>query len=358
MNATVIDRKLFDYALIQPLFSRQAPDTLRIVSGYATHAMASRHLLEETAKRQRKLAVDLIYGMAGVDGVRKSDHLGFISLEGQSEFRYNGAFACAYVKKPRSVHSKVYVWCKGDVPVQAFIGSANYSEAGFNSINRTETLAECDPVSALDFFLETKKTTVPCAKANHDRDFPPKLRGYEIPAKTNQSLMIETDENSPYRGCLKIVIPLINSKGHLGEGSGLNWGVLSDGTPRLSNKKSPNSYRNPNEAYIRVPKKIAMTGFFPEYNTAAKRKEEQTRFTVITDDGETFSCVRTSGGFGKEIETPQDNSELGRYFRKRLGLPDGAYIDVKALKRYGRFDVTFYKTQDESYVMDFSRPNP
>lgn len=39
-------------------------------------------------------------------------------------------------------------------------------------------------------------------------------------------------------------------------------------------------------------------------------------------------------------------------------LPDGAYIDVKALKRYGRFDVTFYKTQDESYVMDFSRPNP
>lgn len=355
MNATVYDKRLFDYALIRPLFSGQSPDTLRIVSGYATHAMASRHLLETTSKK-KSLDVDLIYGMAGVDGVRKSDHLGFISLEGHREFQYLGDFTCSYVRKPRSVHSKVYVWCRGEVPVQAFIGSANYSEAGFNSVNRTETLAECDPVSALDFFWESKKAAIPCARANRDKDFPPKLRGYEIPSKFNQSLMIETDENSPYKGCLKVVIPLINDKGHLGEGSGLNWGVMSDGTPRLSNKKNSNSFRNPNEAYIRVPKKIAMTGFFPEYNPLAKHKDEQTRFTIITDDGETFSCVRTSGGFGKEIETPQDNSELGRYFRKRLGLPDGAYIDVRAMKRYGRLDVTFYKTQDESYVMDFSRP--
>lgn len=355
MNATVVDKELFNYALINPLFSAYAPDTLRIVSGYATHAMASRHLLETTSKKKR-LAVDLVYGMAGVDGVRKSDHLGFISLEGHKEFQYDGSFSCAYVKKPWSIHSKVYVWCKGERPVMAFIGSANYSENGFHSVNRTETLAECDPISALDFFWKTKKKTVPCIKANRDKDFPPKLRGYEIPTKVNQSLMIETDEDSPYKGCLKIVLPLINGKGHLGEGSGLNWGVMADGTPRLSNKKNPKSFRNPNEAYIRVPKKIAMTGFFPEYNALAKHKEEQTRFTIITDDGETFSCVRTSGGYGKEIETPQDNSELGRYFRKRLGLPAGAYIDVKAMKAYGRFDVTFYKTQDESYVMDFSRP--
>lgn len=355
MSSIVVDKALFDYALVNPLFSSKAPDTLRIVSGYATHAMAARHLLETTA-RKKHLAVDLVYGMAGADGVRKSDHLGFISLEGHHEFQYNGDFSCSYVKKPKSVHSKVYVWCRGDVPVQAFIGSANYSETGFNSSSRIETLAECDPVTALDFFWETKKKTVPCAQANRDVDFPPKLRSYEIPKQFNQSLMIETDEHSPYRGCLKIVVPLINAKGHLGDGSGLNWGVTSDGTPRLSNKKNPNSFRNPNEAYIRIPKKIAMTGFFPEYNPLAKHKEEQTRFTIITDDGETFSCVRTSGGYGKEIETPQDNSELGRYFRKRLGLSDGAYIDVKAMKKYGRFDVTFYKTHDESYVMDFSRP--
>jgi len=116
-----------------------------------------------------------LYGMAGVDGVRKSDHLGFISLEGHREFQYLGDFACSYVKKPKSVHSKIYVWCRGEIPVRAFIGSANYSETGFNSVSRTETLAGCDPASALDFFWETKKATVPCAKANRDKDFPPEI---------------------------------------------------------------------------------------------------------------------------------------------------------------------------------------
>ena len=355
MSARVFDRELFDFALMKPLLSSRNPDALRIVSGYATHAMASRHLLAVTAKK-KSLAVDLIYGMAGADGVRKADHLGFISLEGHKEFDYAGTFSCSYVKKPKSVHSKVYVWCKGDVPVQAFIGSANYTENGFNVPSRTETLAECDPQSALEFFYETKKRTVPCEKANRDKDFPAKVRNYEIPSKVDPILTIETDPKSPYKGCLKVSLPLVNRKGNFGEGSGLNWGVMADGTPRLSNKKNPNSFRNPNEAYIRVPRKIAMTGFFPEYNTSAKKKEEQIRFTIVTDDNQVFSCVRTSGGFGKEIETPQDNSELGRYFRKRLGLPDGAYIDIETMKKYGRCDVVLYKTGEDSFVMDFSKP--
>ena len=68
MSSTVTDKGLFEYALMQPRFSANAPDTLRIVSGYATHAMAARHLIEMTAKKQ-KLSIDLIYGMAGSDGV-------------------------------------------------------------------------------------------------------------------------------------------------------------------------------------------------------------------------------------------------------------------------------------------------
>ena len=41
MSSTVTDKGLFEYALMQPRFSANAPDTLRIVSGYATHAMAA-----------------------------------------------------------------------------------------------------------------------------------------------------------------------------------------------------------------------------------------------------------------------------------------------------------------------------
>ena len=53
MNATVKDKDLFEYALMQPRFSAAAPDTLRIVSGYATHAMAARHLFRRLSSAHK-----------------------------------------------------------------------------------------------------------------------------------------------------------------------------------------------------------------------------------------------------------------------------------------------------------------
>lgn len=347
MSSTVTDKGLFEYALMQPRFSANAPDTLRIVSGYATHAMAARHLIEMTAKKQ-KLSIDLIYGMAGSDGVSKINHMGFLSLEDHSEFAYDGSFTCSYVKKPKSVHAKVYVWCKGEIPVQAFIGSANYSENGFNLPSRTETLAECDPVTALDFFYETQKKTVPCKEANREKDFPLKMRTMPDFAKPIDPIItIEQDKNSPFYGHEKVVLSLLTRNGGVGNGSRLNWGVRPDGSPRESiNENGSKSVRNPNQSYIGLPAALQRSGFFPE----VKR-----RFTVLTDDDKIFTCVRAQAN-GKGIETPQNNAEIGAYFRERLGLKSGAYISIQDLKRYGRHDVVFYKLDDENYVMNFSRP--
>lgn len=360
MIGQVRHETLFDYALVEPLTRKPELDTLRIVSGYASHAMASHHILEAN-RRKHALSVDLVYGMAGMDGVKKIDHLGFLSLEKKREFDFAGSFACSYVKRPKSVHSKVYVWCRGEVPVCAFMGSANYTEYGFDESNRIETLTECDPISAYEFFLKTKPLAVDCSHVNQETDFPEKLRRMQLPMKHDPVVMIETDPDSPYKGCLKIIVSLLIEKGAkagtVGEGSRLNWGVLADGSPRRNIKDDPNSStRDPNQAYIALPTPIQRSGFFPEYNTLAKGADGQKRFSVMTDDGVVFSCVRVSGDYGKEIETPQDNSELGRYFRNRLGLPSGAFITAQDLKRYGRYDVTFYKFDDENYVMDFSRP--
>ena len=347
MNAIVTDKDLFEYALMRPRFSSMSPDTLRIVSGYATHAMAARHLIEMNAKR-RGLNIDLIYGMAGHDGVSKINHLGFMSLGVHSEFDYDGTFACSYVKKPKSVHSKVYVWCRGDCPVQAFIGSVNYSESGFNLPSRTETLAECDPVSALEYFHETKKATVPCREANREMDFPVKMRQLPDSArKVDPAVRIEQNERSPFYGHEKVVLSLLTRNGDVGNGSRLNWGVRPDGTPRESvNANGSRSVRNPNQSYIGLPASLQRSGFFPDIRQ---------RFTVLTDDDRIFTCVRAQAN-GKGIETPQDNSEFGAYFRERLGLESGAYISIQDLKRYGRCDVVFYKLDSENYVMDFSRP--
>lgn len=346
MYGTVVDNDLFEYTLMKPLFRSDAPDAVKILSGYATHAMAARHLIEVNA-RKKSLDVDLIYGMAGSDGVSKINHLGFASLVAHDEFAYKGNFACRYVKKPLSVHSKIYIWCKGARPVQAFIGSANYSEAGFNLPSRTETLAECDPISALEVFNKVKGKTVDCTRANRDKDFAVKLRAQAPVVKSSDVVQIETDKNSPFYNHEKIRLSLLTAKGDAGNGSRLNWGVRPDGTPRTSkNGNGSVSKRDPNQSYIGLPASLQRSGFFPDVKH---------RFTVLTDDDQIFTCVRAQAN-GKGIETPQDNSEIGCYFRNRLGLPSGAYISVSDLVKYGRTDVVFYKLDDENYVMDFSKP--
>lgn len=346
MCGVVADKDLFELALMRPLYRADSPDSLKIVSGYATHAMAARHLIEVTA-RKKSLAVDLVYGMAGVDGVSRINHLGFVSLETRSEFAYSGDFACSYVKRPSSVHSKIYIWCRGGIPVQAFIGSANYSEAGFNLSSRTEALAECDPISALDAFTRIKAKAVACGKVNRDRDFSPRHHGQAFSVRSSHVVQIEEDKTSPFYNHEKVVLSLLTSKGGAGNGSRLNWGVRPDGTPRTStNGNGSVSRRDPNQSYIGLPADLQRSGFFPDI----KR-----RFTVLTDDNQILTCVRAQAN-GKGIETPQDNSEIGRYFRNRLGLASGAYISVDDLKRYGRTNVVFYKLDDENYVMDFAKP--
>lgn len=252
----------------------------------------------------------------------KINHLGFISLEQHKEFAYNGDFTCSYVRKPSSVHSKVYVWCKGNKPVQAFIGSANYSESGFHLPSRTETLAECDHSTAYDFFESVKKKTISCDKANRDKDFSPKLHIVSPTTKSSEVVKIETDKTSPFYNHEMVVLSLLTAKGDAGNGSRLNWGVRPDGKPRTStNGNGSVSKRDPNQSYIGLPASLQRSGFFPDIKH---------RFTVLTDDDKIFTCVRAQAN-GKGIETPQDNSEIGRYFRQRLGLPSGAYISVGAI---------------------------
>ena len=56
----------------------------------------------------------------------------------------------------------------------------------------------------------------------------------------------------------------------------------------------------------------------------------------------------------KAITTPARNSDLGEYFRNRLGLANGAFVTREDLDRYGRTDVIFIKLDEETYYMDFS----
>lgn len=115
--------------------------------------------------------------------------------------------------------------------------------------------------------------------------------------------------------------------------AGLNWGQRPG--------------REPNQAYIPIPRNIHIDNpvFFPERGV---------EFNVITDDGESFICVVAQDN-DKALETSHDNSILGKYFRKRLGVPFGAPVTEADLQNYGRNSVTIYKIDDGTFYLDFGQ---
>ena len=95
-----------------------------------------------------------------------------------------------------------------------------------------------------------------------------------------------------------------------------------------------------------MPTAIARSTFFPDRGV---------EFTVLTDDNMTLICTRAQDA-AKAIETPQNNSLIGLYFRRRMGLISKALVTKQDLIDYGRTNVTFYRIDPETYIMDFAPP--
>ena len=132
-----------------------------------------------------------------------------------------------------------------------------------------------------------------------------------------------------------VIIPLTierSGKKLVPSSSGLNWGQ------RVG--------RNEDQAYLPVSAEIQRSKFFPPKGKT---------FVLKWDDGEEFLCVRAQQN-GKAIHTPSDNSLLGRYFRKRLGVNFGDAIVMPHLTRYGRFDVEILKKGNDFFYADFASP--
>ena len=315
----MLSENLYSQILLDPV--QNGADGLCIVSGYATAAMADRHIknLEEI---ERDIKIKLIVGMCPVDGISLTHHEGFKHL-------VNDKFECSYLYKKPAVHSKIYVWTKSDQPLIGFVGSANYTQMAFSSRQR-EAMAHCDPNSAFGYFQSIVSDTIYCTHNDAEnvvgiyRDRKEKNLDIANQNKTNTSIL------GDLKGLSYQSVSLLTRGGGVGNTSGLNWGQRPS--------------RDKNEAYIPLRAEIYNLDFFPE---------RPIQFTVLTDDNKTLICTRAQDN-GKAIHTPQNNSLLGEYFRNRLGLASGQFVKKEHLEQYGRTDVTFYKIDDETYFMDFS----
>lgn len=317
-----------DRVLLAPI--RDGADNLKIVSGYATHTMASWHITEIASQALRPIDITLVVGMCVFDGLSTAVHEGFKNIISRNNTGGQSNLLCQYVYKGTPIHSKLYLWEKDGRPFCAYMGSANYTQSAFSKMRR-ELLQECDPDKALAYYESIEPDTVFCNHAEVEEDI------NIIPTHP-----ILTAEETPLvsvrgSGINHVTLSLLARGGDTGARSGLNWGQR-DG-------------REPNQAYIPLPSEIVRTGFFPIAGNSSGK--DNPHFSVLTDDGKQL-ILRVEQQNNKAITTPMNNSLLGEYFRSRIGIGNGDYVTLQHLQEYGRTDVTFYKLDDEQFFMDFS----
>jgi hypothetical protein len=240
-------------------------------------------------------------------------------------------FKCRYVFNPPPVHAKVYVWFSGSKPLKGFIGSANYTQTAFYKQQR-EAIVECSADNCFGYFRMITQDSVYCNHINAD-----KLVQIHKRLALDRVLFQESKDsvfpNKNLYGLSHVKISFLDRNLNLPVRSGLNWG------------QRPEEGRDSDQGYIRLPSDIYRSNFFPVRGIY---------FTVSTDDNKVLICTRAQAN-GKAIHTPYNNSEIGQYFRKRLGLSQGREVTKENLLEYGRTDVDFYKIDEETYYMDFSK---
>lgn len=323
----MLNNELYDKVLKDPV--REGANRLYIVSGYASAAMAFRHL-SDIMKITDNCKVELIIGMCCNDGMPISNHKGFIEIVTND---FQGRFVCKYMKELPPVHSKVYSWYKDTEPIAGFIGSANYSQLAFSDKQR-EAMLNCDAVDCINYFRELEPSSIDCTHPETEEFI--KIvndKYYKVRAEALADT-VELDRGaSPHLlGLPAVTVSFLDNSRQLPNRSGLNWGQREEYN------------REPNQAYIRLSSDIYNSDFFPPIGT---------HFTIFTDDNKILICTRAQAN-GKAIQTPHNNSLIGEYFRNRLNIPLGSLVTKTHLDLYGRTDVTFYKTEEESYYMDFS----
>lgn len=314
----LISNDLFENVLVNPMLD--GAGELCVVSGFATAAMAFRHM-QYAKEKEHNIKVRLLVGMCPSAGMPVSNHHGLKKLV-EDDFR--DSFMCSYIAKPPAVHSKTYVWLRDGEPVFGFVGSANYTQTAFGEKQR-EVMTPCDPDSAYQYYHSLVSDSIYCTHNDVD-DLISVYREQRERHETSESETLPPEVS----GLERVKVSLLTKDGRVPPRSGLNWGQRSS--------------RDPNQAYLSLRAEVYSTDFFPERGTP---------FTVLTDDGKTIICSRAQD-HGKGIHTPHNNALLGEYFRNRLGLASGALVYADDLRRYGRSDVHFYKIDDETYYMDFS----
>ena len=153
---------LYKTVLIDPVHN--GATQLFVVSGYASAAFTARHI-EDILNISQQVQVRLLIGMFPQVGNLSINHPAFKRL---STTDFPLRFECRYNTQSPPVHSKVYSWYRGGKPVQGFVGSANYSNNGFEN-NQREAVMASDPAIIHSYFQSLWDYALDCRENEADR---------------------------------------------------------------------------------------------------------------------------------------------------------------------------------------------
>lgn len=236
----MLDSAVINQILIEPI--TRGAQRLLLLSGYATPTMASWHMMKIKELGISPIDIKLIVGMTNYDGLTIDAHEGFRQLTNAQNGSGFSNFQCQYIFQGAPVHSKLYIWVKNEKPVEAYTGSANYTQAGF-STNRREYIVPCNPEEAFNYYNQVECDSIYCTHSEVEDNivFTPTHPVLDFESEYTQALLGE--------GIRPIKLSLLARDGETGTRSGLNWGQRDR--------------REPNQAYIGLPASIARSGFFP-----------------------------------------------------------------------------------------------
>lgn len=316
---------------------------LRIITAFTDVERIASHLIKlfdgKNVEYVFNIKVDIILGMTKGTGLTERKHKKLTMLiKRLNSVSGMPKVTCRYIVAGKQVHSKVYVWSKGNQGVIAYCGSANYTMNAFHA--RRECMDKCNVKEALRYYRELLVDTIDCFDSDVE---------YKLTFASKKNIQDDVDEKNlenltweKYKDLLPIdmlSISLLKADGKdTGYGSGVNWGIRKNGYKR-----------NRNQAYIPYNVGDQKEGFFPPINSNGTYPI----FKVVIKGYGAF-YMRQAQARGKALETPESNAIIGEWIRKELGIPDGQYITKEMLDKAGGTRVLFRKYDDGIYTLEYS----
>lgn len=309
---------------------------LVIISGYVGY-----QTIKELASLPKSIEIIVIYGMYGASRISTPLHNALLDANKNIE-----NLTILYSKMP--VHSKIYIWENSDNIVKVLTGSANFSISGLMN-DYKEVLSDVSELSFKnlnDYYEIIVKHCIPCDSEDVTIGMIPKV---PIAAKTHQPFIAK-------RICRA---SLLNKDGIVSKKSGLNWGFSS------GHVSEGDAYITITKDYIKLfPDLFPAKKYVGIENTKSEGRSnrENDAIELIWDDGEKMrgllegqQTIKNSGLiYPKQLSSSPQKSELGKYIRKRIGVPENHLITKSDLKRYGRDSIDISLIGDGIYYMDFS----